>query len=95
MNMAYFSSGSLQRIQEALDAVPAGNSYFSVQLSHVDIRAHFGWGEGIEIRCENDRYICIRHLERATKREEIPDEEQAVALFTRIACHAKKEIINT
>ena len=87
--MAFFAEQSLRRIKAAVNAVPAENAYFSMHLSGVDLRAGFGWGEGIEIRCENDRYICIRHLERATKVDEIPGEEEAVQLFIRMASAGK------
>lgn len=85
MGKACFSEQSLQRIKAALDVVPAGNEYFSMHLSSVDLRAGFGWGEGFEIRCEDERYLYIWRLERSTKSDVIPNEEEAVQLFIRRA----------
>ena len=84
-----FSEQSIRRIRDALDAVPADNEYFSMHLSSVDLRAAFGWGEGFEIRCEDGRYLCTWHLERSTKFDEIPNEEEAVQLFIRRASAGK------
>ena len=85
-----FSQESLQQIKKELDAVPdGGKSDFSIHLDTEEIRAHYYWSEGIEIRWQNGRYICTQHLERSTKTYEIPNEADAVEKFIRIARHAK------
>ena len=84
-----FSEQSIRCIRDALDAVPEDNEYFSMYLSSVDLRADFGWGEGFEIRCEDDRYLCTWRLERSTKFDEISNEEEAVQLFIRRASAGK------
>ena len=84
-----FSEQSIRCIRDALDAVPEDNEYFSMRLSSVDLRADFGWGEGFEIRCEDDRYLCTWRLERSTKFDEISNEEEAVQLFIRRASAGK------
>lgn len=89
MEKACFSDQSIRRIRDALDAVPADNKYFSMHLSSADLRADFGWGEGFEIRCDDDRYHYTSHLERSTKFDEIPNEEEAVQLFIRRASAGK------
>ena len=85
MEKTCFSDQSIRRIRDALDAVPADNEYFSMHLSSDDLRANFGWGEGFEIRCEDDQYLYTWHLERSTKYDAIPTEEEAVQLFIRRA----------
>ena len=89
MEKTCFSEQSIRRIRDALDAVPEDNEYFSMHLSSVDLRADFGWGEGFEIRCEDDRYLCTWRLERSTKFDEISNEEEAVQLFIRRASAGK------
>lgn len=64
----------------------------SVTLSADHLKAAYGWGEGIEILFEKGRYVCIRHLEKATNMETLVDEAQAVALFIQMACHSKSSV---
>ena len=87
--MAGFSKESLQRIGQELQAVPARNLHFRMNLSTDELSASFGWGEGIDICWRSDRYICIHHLERSTQTREIPNEAEAVEQFIRFACWGK------
>ena len=89
MEKTCFSEQSIRRIRDVLDAVPADNEYFTMHLSSGDLRADFGGGEGFEIRCGDDRYLCTWHLERSTKYAAIPNEEEAVQLFIRRASAGK------
>ena len=87
-----FSQESLQKIRQALAAATQINPNFSVSLSADHLKSAYGWGEGIEILFEKGRYVCIRHLEKATNMETLVDEAQAVALFIQMACHSKSSV---
>ena len=76
-----FSEGSIQTVRSVLRDLPQKNPHFHISMTTTCLQASFGYGEGIEIRYEDGRYVRTRQLERSTVVDACTDEAQAVAWF--------------